>query len=336
MSEVTLVRGDGIGREVVGAALRVLDAAGAAYSWDEQVAGLEAVERGLDPLPEETIASFRRTGLCLKGPLTTPVGGGFRSVNVALRKEFDLFANVRPSKTILPGGRYEDVDLVIIRENTQGLYIGEERYVDDAHTAVESVARVTREASRRVIAYAFRFAAARPRRKLTLVHKANILKLLTGMFLGVGRELAAEHPEVEFDDRIIDATAMQLVLDPTRFDTIVTTNMFGDILSDLCAGLVGGLGLAPAANVGQSAAMFEAVHGSAPDIAGKGIANPSALIFAAAMMCDHVGQPEAGRRAREATESVLRERRTLTPDLGGTSTTETFTDAVLAAMPAAR
>jgi isocitrate dehydrogenase (NAD+) len=332
VNEITLIRGDGIGPEVVRAALQVLDAAGAELEWDEQVAGLVAVERGLDPLPEATVASFRRTGLCLKGPLTTPVGGGFRSVNVALRKAFDLFANVRPSKTILPGGRYEGVDLVIIRENTEGLYVGNERYVDEARTAAESVARVSREASRRVIDYAFRFAAARPRSKLTLVHKANILKLSSGMFLDVGRELAAQHPEVQFDDRIIDATAMQLVLDPTRFDTIVTTNMFGDILSDLCAGLVGGLGLAPAANVGMAAAMFEAVHGSAPDIAGKGIANPSALIFAAAMLCEHAGQPEAGGRAREATERVLREKWALTRDLGGEATTAEFTGEVVAAI----
>jgi isocitrate dehydrogenase (NAD+) len=334
--EVTLIRGDGIGPEVVGAALRVLDAAGARFEWDEQVAGVAAVDRGLDPLPDATVASFQRTGLCLKGPLTTPVGGGFRSVNVALRKTFDLFANVRPSRTILPGGRYDAVDLVVIRENTQGLYIGEERYVDEAHTTVESVARVTREASRRVIDYAFRFAARRQRHKVTLVHKANILKLLTGMFLEVGREIASQHPEIEFDDRIIDAMAMQLVLDPTRFDTIVTTNMFGDILSDLCAGLVGGLGLAPAANVGPNAAMFEAVHGSAPDIAGRGVANPAALIFAAAMLCEHADQSDAGRRAREATERVLREGRVLTPDLGGSATTEAFSATILMELSALR
>jgi isocitrate dehydrogenase (NAD+) len=329
---VTLIRGDGIGPEVAAAALRVVEAAGAEIEWDEQVAGLTATERGLDPLPEATRASFRATGICLKGPLTTPIGGGFRSVNVALRKEFDLFANVRPSKTLMAGGRYAGVDLLVVRENTEGLYVGDERYLDDAHTVAESVARVSRAASRRVIEHAFGLALARPRRRLTLVHKANILKLTSGMFLEVGREIAAAHPEVAFEDRIIDAMTMQLVLDPTRFDTIVTTNMFGDILSDLCAGLVGGLGLAPAANVGADAAMFEAVHGSAPDIAGKGLANPAALIFAAAMMCRHIGQEAVARRIEAAVERVLAERRTLTPDLGGAATTGDFTDAVVSAL----
>ncbi len=271
---MTLIRGDGIGPEVVAAALRVLVAAGAELAWDEQVAGVVAVERGQDPLPDATRASFRETGVCLKGPLTTPLGSGFRSVNVGLRKEFDLFANVRPARTLLPGGRYRGVDVVIIRENTEGLYIGDERYADATHETAESVARVTRSASRRVIAYAFLFAKSRPRRKLTLVHKANILKLTSGMFLEVGRELAPLYPDVEFEDRIIDAMSMQLVLDPTRFDCVVTTNMFGDILSDLCAGLVGGLGLAPAANIGENAAMFEAVHGSAPTSRGKGWPTP--------------------------------------------------------------
>ena len=328
---VTLLRGDGIGPEVTASALAVLAAAGARFEWDEQVAGVDAVERGLDPLPEATRASFRETGLCLKGPLTTPVGGGFRSVNVAIRKEFDLFANVRPARTLVPGGRYSGVDLVVIRENTEGLYIGDERYADDSHETAESIARVTRSASRRVIEHAFAFAAARPRKKLTLVHKANILKLTSGMFLEVGRELAAVHPDVAFEDRIIDAMAMQLVLDPTRFDTIVTTNMFGDILSDLCAGLVGGLGLAPAANIGEKAAMFEAVHGSAPDIAGKGVANPTALILAGAMLCRHAGEEGAGARIEAAVERVLAAGAARTPDLGGSATTNEITDAIAAA-----
>ncbi len=331
MPRVTLIRGDGIGPEVAEAALRVLQAVGADLAWDEQVAGQAAVERGLDPLPDATRASFRQTGLCLKGPLTTPIGGGYRSVNVALRKEFDLYANIRPSKTLIPGGRYEGVDLVVVRENTEGLYVGDERYLDETHDVAESVARVTRSASRRVIEHAFRMAAARPRRHLTLVHKANILKLTSGMFLEVGRELAAAHPEVDFDDRIIDAMAMQLLLDPTRFDVIVTTNMFGDILSDLCAGLVGGLGLAPAANIGEAAAMFEAVHGSAPDIAGKGVANPTALILSGAMLCRHVGQEAAAARIEGAVESVLTGGAVRTPDLGGRATTREITDAIAAA-----
>jgi isocitrate dehydrogenase (NAD+) len=327
--KVTLIKGDGIGPEVVDSAIRVLEAAGAEIEWEERIAGLTALDRGEDVLPEATLESFRRTRVALKGPLTTPVGAGFRSVNVALRQEFDLFANVRPSKTLLPGGRYEGVDLVVVRENTEGLYAGVEHYVDRRRHYAESITIVSREASERVIEYAFELARQRPRRRLTLVHKANILKYTSGMFLDVGRELADRWPDVEFEDRIIDATAMQLVLDPTRFDVVVTTNMFGDILSDLCAGLVGGLGLAPASNIGADAAMFEAVHGSAPDIAGKGIANPAALIQAAALMCGHVEQGEVGRKAREAVERVIVRGDVRTPDLGGKATTAEFTDAVV-------
>jgi isocitrate dehydrogenase (NAD+) len=327
---VTLIKGDGIGPEVVDSALRVLDAAGAEIDWEEQIAGLTALDRGQEVLPEATLESFRRTRVALKGPLTTPVGEGFRSVNVTLRKEFDLFANVRPSKTLMRGSRYEGVDLVVVRENTEGLYAGIEHYVDRRQNYAESITIVSREASERVIEYAFELARRRPRRRLTLVHKANILKYTSGLFLDVGREMAGRWPDVEFDDRIIDAMAMQLVLDPTRFDVIVTTNMFGDILSDLCAGLVGGLGLAPASNIGVDAAMFEAVHGSAPDIAGKGVANPAALIQAAALLCDHVGQREVGRRVQEAAERVIVRGEVRTPDLGGRATTADLTDAVVA------
>ena len=329
MKTVTLIKGDGIGPEVVDSAVRVLAAAGAEFEWEERYAGVAAVERGEDVLPENTLESFRRTRVMLKGPLTTPIGEGFRSVNVALRKEFDLFANVRPSKSLVPGGRYEGVDLVVVRENTEGLYAGIEHYVDRRKNYAESITIVSREASERVIEYAFDLAAARPRRRLTLVHKANILKYTSGLFLEVGREMAARRAEIEFDDRIIDAMAMQLILDPRRFDVIVTTNMFGDILSDLCAGLVGGLGLAPASNIGVDAAMFEAVHGSAPDIAGKGVANPGAVIQAAALLCANVGQAEAGRRVQEAVERVILRGDVRTPDLGGTATTAEFTDAVV-------
>ena len=326
---MTLIRGDGIGPEVVDSAVRVLAAAGAQIEWEERHAGLAALERGEDVLPEGTLESFRRTGVMLKGPLTTPVGEGFRSVNVAIRKQFDLFANVRPSKTLVAGGRYEDVDLVVVRENTEGLYSGIEHYVDRRKNYAESITIVSREASERVIEYAFELAASRPRGRLTLVHKANILKFSSGLFLDVGREIAERRTDVEFDDRIIDATAMHLVLDPTRFDVIVTTNMFGDILSDLCAGLVGGLGLAPASNIGADAAMFEAVHGSAPDIAGKGVANPAALMQAGALLCAHLGEAEAGSRVQAAVESVIRAGAVRTPDLGGTATTAEFTDAVV-------
>jgi isocitrate dehydrogenase (NAD+) len=327
---VTLIKGNGIGPEVVDSALRVLDAAGAEIDWEEEIAGLTALDRGQEVLPEATLESFRRTRVALKGPLTTPVGKGFRSVNVMLRKEFDLFANVRPSKTLMRGSRYEGVDLVVVRENTEGLYAGIEHYVDRRQNYAESITIVSREASQRVIEYAFELARRRPRRRLTLVHKANILKYTSGLFLEVGREMAGRWPDVEFDDRIIDAMAMQLVLDPTRFDVIVTTNMFGDILSDLCAGLVGGLGLAPASNIGADAAMFEAVHGSAPDIAGKGVANPAALIQAAALLCDHVGQTEVGRRVQQAVERVIVRGEVRTPDLGGRATTAELTDAVVA------
>jgi isocitrate dehydrogenase (NAD+) len=327
---VTLIKGDGIGPEVVDSALRVLEAAGAEIEWEEQIAGLTALDRGEEVLPAATLESFRRTRVALKGPLTTPVGEGFRSVNVTLRKEFDLFANVRPSKTLMRGARYQDVDLMVVRENTEGLYAGIEHYVDRRQNYAESITIVSREASERVIEYAFELAQRRPRRRLTLVHKANILKYTSGLFLDVGREMASRYPDVEFDDRIIDAMAMQLVLDPTRFDVIVTTNMFGDILSDLCAGLVGGLGLAPASNIGADAAMFEAVHGSAPDIAGKGVANPAALIQAAALLCDHVGQTEVGARVQQAVERVIVGGQVRTPDLGGEATTAELTDAVLA------
>ncbi|MBW3661069.1 MAG: NAD-dependent isocitrate dehydrogenase, partial [Gemmatimonadetes bacterium] len=261
-----------------------------------------------------------------------PVGSGFRSVNVTIRRKFGLYANVRPARTMIPGGRYRDVDLVVVRENTEGLYSGIEHYVDPDGNYAESITVVTRPASERVIDFAFRLAASRDDRHLTLVHKANILKYTSGLFLAIGREKAEEHPEVEFDDRIIDNMAMQLVLDPTRFDTIVTTNMFGDILSDLCAGLVGGLGLAPASNIGDDAAMFEAVHGSAPDIAGKGIANPAALILAGALLCEHVGQEAVGRAVRGAVERTLRAGEIATPDLGGEATTRQFADRLVDAL----
>ncbi|MDX1623492.1 MAG: isocitrate/isopropylmalate dehydrogenase family protein [Gemmatimonadota bacterium] len=332
MPTVTLIEGDGIGPEVVGAAVRVVEAAGSELAWDRRLAGLAALDAGLEVLPEETVASFEETGVCLKGPLTTPVGSGFRSVNVAIRQRFDLYANVRPARTMIPGGRYEEVDLVVVRENTEGLYSGIEHYVDPDGDYAESITVVTRPASERVIRFAFERAAERPAAHLTLVHKANILKYTSGLFLEIGREIAGEYPGVAFDDRIIDNMAMQLVLDPSRFDVIVTTNMFGDILSDLCAGLVGGLGLAPASNIGDGAAMFEAVHGSAPDIAGEGIANPAALILAAAALCEHVGQEGVGRAVRDAVERTLRTGEVATPDLGGEATTEEFADAVIDAL----
>ena len=334
-THVTLIPGDGIGPAITDATVRILETAGADITWDRQVAGLAGVERHGDPMPDETLDSISRTRLALKGPLETPVGEGYRSVNVALRKTFDLYANVRPSRTIVPGGRFEGIDLVLIRENTEGLYSGVEHYIrigDDPRAAAESIAIVTRLGSERVIRYAFEYALRHGRKKVTVVHKANILKYTSGLFLDVGRQVATEYARrgIEFDERIVDAMAMNLVIRPEAFDVIVTTNLFGDILSDQISGLVGGLGLAPGGTIGTSAAIFEAVHGTAPDIAGKGIANPSALVLAACMMLDHMGDGGRAARIRSALESTIRERRTVTRDLGGSATTDQFTDAVVA------
>ena len=333
--QVTLIPGDGIGPSITRATVRILDAARAGVEWDEQLAGVAAVERVGDPIPNATMESIRRTGLALKGPLMTPIGEGFRSINVALRKAFDLYANVRPAYSIVPGGRYDNIDLVMIRENIEGLYVGVEHYVpigDDPRGAAESTAIVTRAGSERIVRYAFEYARARARRKITLVHKANILKCTSGLFLDVGRAIASDFPDILFDECIVDAMAMNLVLHPERYDVIVTTNLFGDILSDEISGLVGGLGLAPGANIGRSAAIFEAVHGTAPDIAGKGIANPGALVLAACMLLDHVGQRETAARVRSALERTIRGKQTLTPDLRGTASTDEFTDAIIAAL----
>ena len=331
--EATLIAGDGIGPEITAATLQVLDALGVQFTWDEQYGGMAAVEKGGTPLPNATLDSIRRTQLALKGPLTTPVGGGYRSVNVALRQEFDLYANVRPTKTIVPGGRYENVDLVIIRENTEGLYVGIDhsfRVGDDPKALVQAMSVMTREGCRRVCKYAFEYAKRHGRKKVTIVHKANILKATSGLFLETGRQIAKEYEGVvASDDKIVDNAAMQLVIKPEQFDVIVTTNLFGDILSDEASGLVGGLGLAPGANIGVRAAIFEAVHGSAPDIAGQGIANPSAQMLAAAMMLDHIGETAAGNRLRRALETALVKDNVRTKDLGGSATTADFTRAVV-------
>ncbi len=331
---VTLIEGDGIGPSISEATVAILDAAAAPIEWDRQLAGLKSAEAGHDLLPQETLDSIERNKVCLKGPLTTPIGSGFRSINVALRKEFDLYANLRPVSTIVPGGRYEDIDLVIVRENTEGLYAGIEHYIGmhkDPKAVAESVMLITRYASDRIVRYAFEYALEHDRKKVTLVHKANILKCTQGLFLDVGREVAKSYAgTIEFEERIVDATAMQLVLDPYQFDVIVTENMFGDILSDQVAGLVGGLGFAPGVNVGKTISMFEAVHGSAPDIAGRGIANPSALILAACLMLEHMGLRETGQRVRDALVTTVRAGTNVTRDLGGTASTAEFTDAVIA------
>jgi isocitrate dehydrogenase (NAD+) len=330
---VTLIPGDGIGPEITDAVLRILDAADANVAWDRRLAGMAALEATGDPLPGDTLESVRCHRVVLKGPLTTPVGTGYRSVNVALRKEFDLYANVRPTRTIIPGGRYADVDIVLVRENTEGLYIGYETYITvggDPRAVAQSTAIVTRIGCERIVRYAFEYAVRHGRRQVTVVHKANILKAVSGLFLDVAREVAEEyHGRVAMNDVIIDACAMKLVLDPRQFDVMVTTNMFGDILSDEIAGLVGGLGLAPGANIGTNGALFEAVHGSAPDIAGQGVANPTALLLAACMMLDHLGDLATANRVRAAVEGTLRDGGVRTRDVGGHASTDEFTDAVV-------
>src|SRR5690348_15665886 len=333
-TKVTLIPGDGIGPSISRATVRLLDAAGADITWEEHVAGMAAVAKYGDPIPDSTLDSIKRTRVALKGPLETPVGEGYRSINVALRKSFDLYANVRPAYSILPGGRYENLDLVLVRENTEGLYVGVEHYIkigEDPRAAAEAIAIITRQGSERIVRYAFDYAVKHGRKKVTLVHKANILKFSQGLFLDTGRMVARDYAgQIEFEERIVDAMAMNLVLHPERFDVICTTNLFGDILSDQISGLVGGLGLAPGANIGVNGAIFEAVHGTAPDIAGRGIANPGALILASCMLLDHIGDTDHAKRIRTALETTIREAKVLTKDLGGNATTDQFTDAVIA------
>jgi isocitrate dehydrogenase (NAD+) len=332
-TKVTLIRGDGIGPEVVDAAVQAVEATGTAIEWDPQEAGAGAIPKAGAPLPEATLASIRANSLCLKGPLATPVGGGYRSVNVALRQEFDLYANLRPARTYAglqsKFVRYDKVDLVVVRENTQGEYSGIEHYIDPSRSAAEAISIITMFGSDRIIRFAFEYARAAGRKKVTLVHKANILKMTSGLFLDTGREIARSFADIQFDDIIVDNCAMQLVRDPSRFDVIVTTNLFGDILSDLTAGLVGGLGLVGGANIGEKAAIFEAVHGTAPDIAGQGVANPTAVMLAGAMLLDRMGQRDRGQRLEAAIRQVIGAGKDLTVDLGGQATTAAFTARVV-------
>ncbi|MBV9735253.1 MAG: NAD-dependent isocitrate dehydrogenase [Acidisphaera sp.] len=335
--EATLIAGDGIGPEIMAATVDILAALGAPFRWDHQQGGMAGVAAGGDPLPQATLDSIKRTGLALKGPLTTPVGGGFRSVNVRLREAFSLYANVRPVRTMVEG-RYRDIDIVLIRENIEGLYVAFEHYIpidDDPHAVALSTGVNTKAGSRRIIRFAFDYALRNGRKKVTVVHKANVLKALTGIFLETAREVAEQYAgRVAMDDRIVDACAMQLVMNPHQFDVIVTTNLFGDILSDEMAGLVGGLGMAPGANIGEHAAIFEAVHGSAPDIAGKGLANPLAILLASALMLEHVGRGELAERLRAAMQGVLHADKIRTADLGGTASTQDFARAMIARVSA--
>ena len=335
MHKVTLIKGDGIGPSIMEAAVAVIDASGARIDWQEAEAGLSAYEKTGSPLPDATMQSIDQTRLAFKGPLTTMVGEGFRSINVELRKKYDLYANVRPAKSWKGvTTRYDDVDIVIVRENTEGLYVGLEHYLTPQKDIAESLAVVTRAGSERIVEYAFKYAIDNNRSKVTVCHKANILKFTQGLFLKTAREVAARYPHIEFDEKIVDAACMHMVMRPEQFDVVVTTNMFGDILSDLTAGLVGGLGLIPGANIGEDAALFEAVHGSAPDIAGKNIANPTAVMMAGVMMLNHLGEHAAATRMQNAIEAVVNAGKYVTPDLnpGSKSGTKEMGQAIIDAM----
>ena len=327
---IAVIRGDGIGPEITAATLRVLDALNCGLSYDFVDAGEGALAAHGNLLPQSALDAIAKHKVALKGPLTTPIGEGFKSINVDLRRRFDLYANVRPALTI-PGtkARYEGIDIITVRENTEGAYGSEGQVLSPDGQSAQSLIRVTRRGSERIVRYAFELARRAGRRKVTAVHKANIMKTTSGLFLKVAREVAAEYPEITFNEMIVDNTCMQLVMNPHQFDVSVTTNLFGDILSDLCAGLVGGLGLAPGSNIGTDCAIFEAVHGSAPDIAGKGLANPCALLLAAAMMLDHLAMPDQATRVRHAVRDTIAAGDRLTPDLGGSGSTDSFAQALV-------
>ncbi|MBN8498167.1 isocitrate/isopropylmalate dehydrogenase family protein [Accumulibacter sp.] len=329
MHQVVLIPGDGIGPEITESVKAVFKAADVKMNWLDASAGMAGVDLCGDPLPEETLDLIKLYKVALKGPLTTPVGGGYRSVNVTLRKMFDLYCNIRPAFSIAAVPTpFTTVDMVMFRENTQGLYIGQEKWLNEEQTIAESKAVISREASEKIIRAAFEYAKLHNRKKVTLVHKANILKLTTGLFLQVGKEMAVLYPEIQFEDLIVDNMAMQMVIKPHRFDVVVTTNLFGDILSDLASGLVGGLGVTGSANIGTDYAIFEAVHGSAPDIAGQGKANPTAFLFSACMMLDYLGDAEKAEKIRQAILKALENKSVCTGDIGGKGTTSTFTGEV--------
>ncbi|MES1956178.1 isocitrate dehydrogenase [Salinisphaera hydrothermalis] len=328
---LTVIKGDGIGPDIVDAALKVIDALDIDFDCEYVDVGQAALDAGeTDPLPQHAIDSIERTGLVLKGPVTTPVGQGYRSVNVAMRKHFDLYANVRPTLS-LPGtkSRYDNLDIITVRENTGGMYSGQGQTVSEDGNRAEALSVITRSESERIIRFAFDMARARGRKKVTLAHKANIMKSTSGLFLKVGREIAEGYDDLEYEEVIVDACAMKLVMAPEKFDVIVTTNLFGDIISDLCAGLIGGLGLAPGANIGDDCAMFEAVHGSAPDIAGQNIANPTSVILATALMLDHLDRDDQAERIRNAVRGAMADHDRTTPDIGGEGSTQGFADAII-------
>src|ERR1700688_5329838 len=331
--KVTLIPGDGIGPEVTKATVRILEATGVKFEWESFAVGAEAYEKLGEYIPKELTESIERTRVALKGPVTTPVGGGFASINVALRKQFDLYANFRPIRNLphIPT-RYPDVDLIIVRENTESLYSGLEHEVVPG--VVESLKIITEKASTRIAKFAFEYARKNQRKKIHAIHKANIMKLSDGLFLRCSHNVSKEYPEITYGEHIVDNTCMQLVMNPYQYDMLLLENFYGDILSDLCAGLVGGLGLVPGANFGHECAIFEAVHGSAPDIAGKNIANPTAVLRSALLMLRHIGEHEAAMKIRNAIDEVYRHRSKLTRDVGGTAGTSEFADAIIQAMEA--
>lgn len=330
MSLITVIRGDGIGPEIMDAAIRVLHVMDCDLEFEYQEAGLAGLEKHGDLLPEQTLEAIRLSDATLKGPLTTPIGKGFTSINVALRQHFDLYGNLRPAISF-PGtaSRYSNIDIITVRENTEGAYGAEGQTINEDRSVAEAKMVVTRKGSERIVRFAFETAKCEGRKKVTAVHKANIIKSCSGLFLEVAHEVAADYPQIEFEEMIVDNTCMQLVMNPYQFDVIVTTNLFGDIISDLCAGLIGGLGMAPGANIGQNEAIFEAVHGSAPDIAGKGVANPCAVLLAAAQMLSYLGQEDQARRLRLAIRETIGHQDHATPDLGGQSSTSQFAGAII-------
>jgi isocitrate dehydrogenase (NAD+) len=327
---ITVLAGDGIGPAITKSAIQVLDKLECDFNYEYADAGLTAVDKGKDLVPQETLDLIEKNKIALKGPLTTPVGKGFTSINVFLRKHFELYANLRPAISF-PNtrSRYDSIDILTVRENTEGMYSGEGQVLKDEGERAEAVSVITKEGAEKILHFAYETAIKRGRKKVTAVHKANILKTTSGLFLKLAREIAKEYPQIESNDLIVDNTCMQLVMNPHKFDVIVTTNLFGDIISDLCAGLVGGLGLAPGGNIGKDAAIFEAVHGSAPDIAGQNIANPCSIILAAAMMLEYLGMDDKAGRIRNAIRLTLTDEDRLTPDLGGTHGTTDFTEALL-------
>ncbi|MEW6606315.1 MAG: isocitrate/isopropylmalate dehydrogenase family protein [bacterium] len=334
MYTVTLIPGDGIGPEITEAMVNVVSATGVDIKFETVLAGECALEKEKTPLPAAVLDSIKKNKVAIKGPTSTPVGYGFRSVNVALRQELNLYAGVRPAVSFVGApSRYENIDLVMIRENTQGLYSGIEHFIDQEKTIGESIRMISKKASERIVKFAFEYAIAHNRKKVTCIHKANILKVTCGLFLETAREVAKQYPQIAFEDKIVDNMAMQLVKKPEEYDVLVTTNLFGDILSDLCAGLIGGLGLAPSANMGYNLAVFEPVHGSVPKYAGQDKVNPCACILSGAMMLEYLGEKEASKKIVNAVSLVIKEGKTLTYDLGGSSTTSQMTKSIIQKIP---